>query len=141
MDYLESLLDDSLKTSAHAGAEPLGEAASQPTSTTEPQGEDEGLDQMAMEATALPRESRGSLAAPTAGKEELPATATVPGEFISDTGIYIQDPMRLPRIACPQDVRKSCMVGTVVTLITVPLVLLCCYVGIRKLYEKRKYLI
>ncbi|KAM4769437.1 uncharacterized protein ACIQIH_012541 [Cyanocitta cristata] len=41
MDYLESLLDDGLKTSAHAGAEPLGEAASQPTSTTEPQGEDE----------------------------------------------------------------------------------------------------
>lgn len=46
--------------------------------------------------------------------------------------------MRLPRIVCPQDVRKSCMVGTVVTLITVPLILLCCYVGIRKLYERRK---
>ncbi|XP_068884400.1 uncharacterized protein [Aphelocoma coerulescens] len=43
MDYLESLLDDGLKTSAHAGAEPLGEAASQPMSTTEPQGEDEGV--------------------------------------------------------------------------------------------------
>ncbi|XP_031977205.1 uncharacterized protein LOC116449621 [Corvus moneduloides] len=45
MDYLEYRLEDGLKTSAHAGAEPVGDgqATSQPMSTTEPQREDEGV--------------------------------------------------------------------------------------------------
>ncbi|XP_039415080.1 uncharacterized protein LOC109145988 [Corvus cornix cornix] len=87
MDYLESRLDDGLKTSARAGAEPVGDgqATSQPMSTTEPQREDEEVDQNTVQKAAFLTGSRGSLAAPAAGKEELPATGTGPADSAGTT--------------------------------------------------------
>ncbi|XP_056364614.1 uncharacterized protein LOC130261953 [Oenanthe melanoleuca] len=84
------------------------------------------IDQKALRKAALPGTRR----------EEMPDSATE--DVITETGIYAQDPVRLPRIVCPQDVRRSCMIGTVVTIFTAPVVLVCCYFGIRKLYEMRR---
>ncbi|XP_053789824.1 uncharacterized protein LOC128783213 isoform X2 [Vidua chalybeata] len=94
------------------------------------------MDQRALLKAALPEGSRGSVPAPDTRREEMPDSATE--EVISETGIFAPDPVRLPRIVCPQDVRRSCMIGTVVTLFTVPLVLIGCYLGIRKLYQSRR---
>ncbi|KAM7021047.1 uncharacterized protein M8220_017055 [Acridotheres tristis] len=91
------------------------------------------MDQKALVKAALPGESNGSVPPPGTQREEMPGRATE--DVIPETGIDAQDPARLPRIVCPQDVRRSCMIGTVVTMFTVPLVLLCCYFGIRKLYQ------
>ncbi|RMB99933.1 hypothetical protein DUI87_23341 [Hirundo rustica rustica] len=49
-----------------------------------------------------------------------------------------QNPPSPPRVFCPQDVRKSCMVGTVVILFTVPLSMVLCYVGFRWWKEKKQ---
>ncbi|XP_053789427.1 uncharacterized protein LOC128782919 isoform X8 [Vidua chalybeata] len=94
------------------------------------------MDQRALLKAALPEGSRGSVPAPDTGREEMPDSATE--DIITETGIFAPDPVRLPRIVCPQDVRRSCMIGTVVTLFTVPLVLIGCYLGIRKLYQSRR---
>ncbi|XP_053857590.1 uncharacterized protein LOC128820806 isoform X2 [Vidua macroura] len=94
------------------------------------------MDQRALLKAALPEGSRGSVPAPDTRREEMPDSATE--DVITETGIFAPDPVRLPRIVCPQDVRRSCMIGTVVTLFTVPLVLTGCYLGIRKLYESRR---
>ncbi|XP_053789426.1 uncharacterized protein LOC128782919 isoform X7 [Vidua chalybeata] len=95
-----------------------------------------GMDQRALLKAALPEGSRGSVPAPDTRREETPDSATE--DVITETGIFAPDPVRLPRIVCPQDVRRSCMIGTVVTLFTVPLVLIGCYLGIRKLYQSRR---
>ncbi|XP_053789579.1 uncharacterized protein LOC128783028 isoform X3 [Vidua chalybeata] len=94
------------------------------------------MDQRALLKAALPEGSRGSVPAPDTRREEMPDSATE--DVITETGIFAPDPVRLPRIVCPQDVRRSCMIGTVVTLFTVPLVLIGCYLGIRKLYQSRR---
>ncbi|XP_064287763.1 uncharacterized protein LOC135307003 [Passer domesticus] len=93
------------------------------------------MDQKALRKAALPGGNDGSVPATDAQREEMPDSATE--DVINETGIYAPDPVRLPRIVCPQDVRRTCMIGTVVTVITVPLVLIGCYFGIRKLYEHR----
>lgn len=84
-----------------------------------------------MVKAALPGGSNGSVPPPGTQREEVPDRATE--DVITETGIDAQDPARLPRIVCPQDVRSSCMIGTVVTIFTVPLVLVWCYFGIWKL--------
>ncbi|XP_064289310.1 uncharacterized protein LOC135308299 [Passer domesticus] len=94
------------------------------------------VDQKALQKAALPGGSDGSVPATDAQKEEMPDSATE--DVINETGIYAPDPVRFPRIVCPEDVRRTCMIGTVVTVITVPLVLIGCYLGIRKLYELRR---
>ncbi|XP_053789640.1 uncharacterized protein LOC128783060 isoform X2 [Vidua chalybeata] len=94
------------------------------------------MDQRALLKAALPGGSNGSVPAPDTRREEMPDSATE--DVITETGIFAPDPVRFPRIVCPQDVRRSCMIGTVVTLFTVPLVLIGCYLGIRKLYESRR---
>ncbi|XP_048171101.1 proline-rich receptor-like protein kinase PERK1 [Corvus hawaiiensis] len=80
---------------------------------------------------AHPTGNNGSVQAPAAGKEELPATGTGPGDVLGKSDKNAQETLSSPRVFCPQDVRKSCMVGTVVTLITVPLSMVLCYVGFR----------
>ncbi|XP_064289305.1 uncharacterized protein LOC135308295 [Passer domesticus] len=94
------------------------------------------MDQKGLRKAALPGGSDGSVPATDAQREEMPDSATE--DVINETGIYAPDPVRFPRIVCPQDVRRTCMIGTVVTVITVPLVLIGCYLGIRKLYEHRR---
>ncbi|XP_053789773.1 uncharacterized protein LOC128783183 isoform X2 [Vidua chalybeata] len=94
------------------------------------------MGQRALLKAALPEGSNGFVPAPDTRREEMPDSATE--DVITETGIFAPDPVRLPRIVCPQDVRRSCMIGTVVTLFTVPLVLIGCYLGIRKLYQSRR---
>ncbi|XP_053857561.1 uncharacterized protein LOC128820757 isoform X1 [Vidua macroura] len=93
------------------------------------------MDQRALLKAALPGGSNGSVPAPDTRREEMPDSATE--DVITETGIFAPDPVRLPRIVCPQHARRSCMIGTVVTLFTVPLMLIGCYLGIRKLYQSR----
>ncbi|RMC00137.1 hypothetical protein DUI87_23547 [Hirundo rustica rustica] len=143
-------------------AKPLGEGdmASQPTSKMEPLEVAEVMQGDNVLKAMFPRGSSGSKPASAAGREAMPGTVTGDqgaavaspaagmedalepfgafADVLSEPGINTEDPVRLPRIFCPQDVRKSCMIGTVVTLFTVPLLLLCCYFGIRKLYEMRR---
>ncbi|KAM7021044.1 uncharacterized protein M8220_017052 [Acridotheres tristis] len=97
------------------------------------------MDQKALVKAVLPGESNGSVPTPGTQREEMPGRATE--DVIPETGIDAQDPARLPSIVCPQDVRRSCMIGTVVTMFTVPLVLLCCYFGIRKLYQMIRFVV
>ncbi|XP_016159118.1 PREDICTED: uncharacterized protein LOC101818012 [Ficedula albicollis] len=94
------------------------------------------MDRKSLLKAALSGRSTGSVPAPGTRREEMPDSATE--DVITETGIYAQDPVHLPRIVCPQDVRRSCMIGTVVTIFTAPVVLVCGYFGIRKLYEMRR---
>ncbi|XP_074390538.1 structural maintenance of chromosomes flexible hinge domain-containing protein 1-like isoform X1 [Zonotrichia albicollis] len=55
---------------------------------------------------------------------------------MSDTNA--QNPRKTPRIICPQDVRRSCMIGTVVTLCTVPISVGLCYAGFRLWKGKKR---
>ncbi|XP_023804377.1 uncharacterized protein LOC111945973 isoform X13 [Cyanistes caeruleus] len=112
MDYVEALVENTLKFLEDIGAKPLGEgdAASQPTPRTEPQGGGEVtgvsagsaspdlevatapkpgshrrvMDQQAKHKEALPRASSGSLAASAAGKKTMPGTGPDTGD--SDAG-------------------------------------------------------
>ncbi|XP_017592776.1 PREDICTED: EF-hand and coiled-coil domain-containing protein 1 [Corvus brachyrhynchos] len=105
LHHLESLVNDGLRILELDGSEPVGDgqATSQPMSTTEPQREDEGRSRpFPWESCVLGKSDKNA--------QETPSS---------------------PRVFCPQDVRKSCMVGTVVTLITVPLSVVLCYVGFR----------
>ncbi|KAL9838784.1 uncharacterized protein GJ701_009881 isoform 2-T2 [Geothlypis trichas] len=52
-------------------------------------------------------------------------------EMLGKSDTNGQNPRNTPRIICPQDVRRSCMIGTVVTLFTVPISMVLCYVGFR----------
>ncbi|XP_053857550.1 uncharacterized protein LOC128820748 isoform X3 [Vidua macroura] len=147
MAYLDAPLDDSLNLLENAGGPPpwknadTGDKKSleaarhldQMLSDLERRRE---MDQRALLKAALPGGSNGSVPAPDTRREEMPDSATE--DVITETGIFAPDPVRLPRIVCPQDVRRSCMIGTVVTLFTVPFVLTGCYLGIRKLYESRR---
>ncbi|RMB99966.1 hypothetical protein DUI87_23375 [Hirundo rustica rustica] len=94
------------------------------------------MEQKALLKSTLSAGSSGSIPAPGTQSEEVPDSATE--DVLSEPEINTEDPVRLPRIVCPQDVRRSCMIGTVVTLFSVPLVLACCYFGIRKLYQMRR---
>ncbi|XP_064278723.1 uncharacterized protein LOC135302225 isoform X2 [Passer domesticus] len=127
------------------GLEPLGASAGVSAGRTfqapglvaahKPRSHHRDMDRKPLRKAALPGGSNGSVPATDAQREEMPDSATE--DIINETGIYAPDPVRLPRIVCPQDVRRTCMIGTVVTVITVPLVLIGCYLGIRKLYEHR----
>ncbi|XP_031977232.1 uncharacterized protein LOC116449633 [Corvus moneduloides] len=140
LDYLESRLDDGLKTSERAGAEPVGDgqATSQPMSTTEPQREDEGMDQMTMEKTALPRGSRGSLAAPAAGKEELPATGTGPGDSAGTTTRVPSDQKGKGDGFC-QGTR--CLLELMAIVSGAVLVLMLCCVGVWYCWKRKRYIL
>ncbi|XP_064251921.1 uncharacterized protein LOC135284387 [Passer domesticus] len=128
------------------GLEPLGASAGVCAGRTfqapglvaahKPSSHRRDVDQKPLRKAALPGGSDGSVPATDAQREEMLGSATE--DVINETGIYAPDPVRLPRIVCPQDVRRTCMIGTVVTVITVPLVLIGCYLGIRKLYELRR---
>ncbi|XP_023803013.1 uncharacterized protein LOC111944509 [Cyanistes caeruleus] len=94
------------------------------------------MDQKSLQKAELPAECNSFIPDASTEREEIADSATE--DVISETGVYVEDPVRLPRIVCPQDIRRSCMIGTVVTLITVPLVLIFCYFGIQKVYEIRR---
>ncbi|TRZ07099.1 hypothetical protein HGM15179_020007 [Zosterops borbonicus] len=94
------------------------------------------MDQKALLKAAVPEGNNASVPTSSAQMEEEPDSATE--DVISRTGAEGQDPVRLPKIVCPQDVRRSCMIGTVVTMFTAPIVLVGCYFGLRKLYEMRR---
>ncbi|CAN8173963.1 unnamed protein product, partial [Coccothraustes coccothraustes] len=94
------------------------------------------MEQKALLKAAYPAGSNGPMPETATGSKEMPDSATE--DIVTEAGIYAPDPVRLPRIVCPQDVRRSCMIGTVVTVLTVPLVLIVCYLGIHKLYEIRR---
>ncbi|XP_023803508.1 uncharacterized protein LOC111945046 [Cyanistes caeruleus] len=94
------------------------------------------MDQKSLQKAELPEECNGFVPDPTTQREEIPDSATE--DVITETGVYVEDAVRLPRIVCPQDICRSCMIGTVLTVFTVPLVLILSYFGIQKLYEIRR---
>ncbi|XP_058701182.1 uncharacterized protein LOC131582243 [Poecile atricapillus] len=59
-------------------------------------------------------------------------------DVMTETGVNVKDPVRLSRIVGPRDVRKSCVIDTVLTVLTVQLVLICGFFGIRKVYKIRR---
>ncbi|XP_023803707.1 wiskott-Aldrich syndrome protein family member 2-like [Cyanistes caeruleus] len=91
---------------------------------------------MSVQTMTYARGSNVSVPAPDAGKEEMPGPGT--GEALGKSNINAENAPSTPRVFCPQDVRKSCMIGTVVTLFTVPLSMVLCYVGFRWWKDKKR---
>ncbi|XP_056357425.1 uncharacterized protein LOC130258242 isoform X2 [Oenanthe melanoleuca] len=87
------------------------------------------MKQKNVQMLAYPRGSNGSVPTPDEGKEEMAGKGTGTGEALGKSDTDVKNPSTTPRVFCPQDVRKSCMIGTVVTLFTVPLSMVLCYVG------------
>ncbi|XP_023804480.1 proline-rich receptor-like protein kinase PERK1 [Cyanistes caeruleus] len=94
------------------------------------------LEEMSVQTMTYARGSNVSVPAADAGKEEIPGPGT--GEALGKSNINAENPPSTPRVFCPQDVRKSCMIGTVVTLFTVPLSMVLCYVGFRWWKDKKR---
>ncbi|XP_032927325.1 proline-rich receptor-like protein kinase PERK1 isoform X2 [Catharus ustulatus] len=80
------------------------------------------MNQKSVQRVVVPGISNGSLAS-------QPGSATQEALGKSDT--HAENPPSTPGVFCPQDVRRSCMIGTVVTVFTVPLSMVLCYVGFR----------
>ncbi|XP_056357433.1 neurofilament medium polypeptide-like isoform X1 [Oenanthe melanoleuca] len=87
------------------------------------------MKQKNVQMLAYPRGSKGSVPTPDEGKEEMAGKGSGAGEALGKSDTDVKNPSTTPRVFCPQDVRKSCMIGTVVTLFTVPLSMVLCYVG------------
>ncbi|KAL9838977.1 uncharacterized protein GJ701_010005 [Geothlypis trichas] len=94
------------------------------------------MEQKSMQTGPYPVESNGFVSASDAGKEEMPDMGT---EMLGKSDTNAQNPRNTPRIICPQDVRRSCMIGTVVTLFTVPISMVLCYVGFRWWKGKKRH--
>ncbi|XP_074387646.1 uncharacterized protein LOC141726592 [Zonotrichia albicollis] len=79
------------------GAEPVGEGdlASQPTFRIEPLGHGEVMEQKAGQKGVFPQASRGRLAAPAAGKEEMPDMGTGKGGAAGTTA-HVPDSQKGP---------------------------------------------
>ncbi|XP_068884402.1 uncharacterized protein [Aphelocoma coerulescens] len=145
MDYLESLLDDGLKTSAHAGGPPRGENQDIPGEDKKSLEASELLDQMLSDLerrramnrkmVAHPGGSRGSLAAPTAGKEELPATGTAPGEAAGTTTRVPSDQKGKGDGFC-QGTR--CLLEFMAIISGAALVLMLCCVGVWYCWKRKR---
>ncbi|XP_023801265.1 uncharacterized protein LOC111942338 isoform X3 [Cyanistes caeruleus] len=95
------------------------------------------LEQMFVQMMAYARGRNGPVPAPVAGKEEMPGPGT--GDALGKSSINAENPPSTPRVFCPQDVRKSCMIGTAVTLFTVPLSMVLCYVGFQWWKDKKRH--
>ncbi|TRZ20449.1 hypothetical protein HGM15179_006680 [Zosterops borbonicus] len=100
------------------------------------------MEQRIAQMAAHPIEGNDSVPAPVAGHEEMPHIDTdidmdtVKGDMLGKSDI---NPASSQRIICPQDVRRSCMIGTVVTLFTVPLSMVLCYVGFQWWKAKKRH--
>ncbi|XP_023781939.1 uncharacterized protein LOC111928776 [Cyanistes caeruleus] len=87
------------------------------------------LEQVSVQMMAYARGRNVSVPAPDAGKEEMRGPDT--GDALGKSNINAENPPSTPRVFCTQDVRKSCMIGTVVILFAVPLSIVLCCVGFR----------
>ncbi|XP_064557660.1 prophenin-2-like [Zonotrichia leucophrys gambelii] len=89
------------------------------------------MEQKSMQVGPYPVGSNGFVPATDAGKD-------MGREVLGKSDTDAQNPRKTPRIICPQDVRRSCMIGTVVTLFTVPISVVLCYAGFRLWKGKKR---
>nr|XP_041573898.1 uncharacterized protein LOC115492415 isoform X2 [Taeniopygia guttata] len=146
MAYMENLVKDSLRNLNRGGGPPGEmnqdredkkslEAARHLDQMLSDLERRRAMNQESLQKVTVPERSSGLVPAFTAGGQAVPGTGT--GEMLGKSSTNAQNGPSTRRIVCPQDVRRSCMIGTVVTLFSVPLVLMGCYLGIRKMYESR----
>ncbi|XP_053845100.1 uncharacterized protein LOC128813780 [Vidua macroura] len=148
MAYPDALLDDSLDLLENAGGPPRWknadtghkkslEAAKHLDQMLRDLERRRVMDQISQWKEAHPGGSSGSVPTSTPGRKAMPGAGTGTGEVLVKSHKNAQNPPSTPRVFCPQDVRKSCMIGTVVTLFTVPLSMVVCCVGFRWWKEKK----
>ncbi|XP_023803242.1 uncharacterized protein LOC111944786 [Cyanistes caeruleus] len=88
------------------------------------------MDQKSLQKAELPAECNSFIPDASTEREEIADSGT--------EGIDIKDSAPISGIVRPQDVRKTCVVDSVVTVITVQLAFICCFFGIRKVYKIRR---
>ncbi|XP_064289327.1 uncharacterized protein LOC135308318 [Passer domesticus] len=148
MAYMEKLVHNSWKTPEHGGGPPAMkkeemagkkklEAAKHLDEMLSDLERRRAMEQKSVQMAPHHTGSNGSVSVPDGGKEELPDMGKGIGEVLGKSDTNAQNPQNNRRIVCPQDVRRSCMIGTVVTLFTVPLSMVLCYAGFRWWKEKK----
>ncbi|XP_032555214.1 prophenin and tritrpticin precursor-like isoform X2 [Chiroxiphia lanceolata] len=95
------------------------------------------MDREAVLKAVVPKEINDSLPESPEGRKAMPGTSKP--DVVGKAGTKDQKPQSIRRVLCPQDVRKHCMVGTVVVLFTVPLAMILCYVGIRWWIDSKEH--
>ncbi|XP_064289309.1 actin-binding protein WASF2-like [Passer domesticus] len=147
MAYIEKLVHNSWKTPEHGGGPAMKkeemagkkklEAAKHLDEMLSVLERRRAMEQKSVQMAPYHTGSNGSVSVPDGGKEELPDMGKGIGEVLGKSDTNAPDPPNNRRIVCPQDVRRSCMIGTVVTLFTVPLSMVLCYAGFRWWKEKK----
>nr|XP_041567635.1 uncharacterized protein LOC115491619 isoform X2 [Taeniopygia guttata] len=146
MAYMENLVKDSLRNLNRGGGPPGEmnqdredkkslEAARHLDQMLSDLERRRAMNQESLQKVAVPERSSGLVPAFTAGGQAVPGTGT--GEMLGKSSTNTQNGPSTPRIFCPQDVRRSCMIGTVVTLFTVPFSMVLCYVGFQWWKQKK----
>ncbi|XP_064524111.1 prophenin and tritrpticin precursor-like isoform X2 [Pseudopipra pipra] len=144
----EGAEEDSPAAWTDYGLDILGPTGGPPTGKNQPPGEKKSqeamelldkmlselekrreMDREAVLKAVVPKEINDSLPESPEGRKAMPGTSKP--DVVGKAGTKDQNPQSVRRVLCPQDVRKHCMVGTVVVLFTVPLAMILCYVGIR----------
>ncbi|XP_042662923.1 T-cell surface antigen CD2-like isoform X2 [Tyto alba] len=135
-----------------------GDAAWQLGSRTATAGDGTETDPEAVQESAFPGGSSGSRPASASAREAMQAPRMpVLSRFgehqrgkvyefpqtnsgaVGETSPTVSRPQNIPSVLCPQDVRKGCMIGTVVIVIFVPLALLLCYVFVRQRSKSKEH--
>ncbi|XP_051649099.1 prophenin and tritrpticin precursor-like isoform X3 [Manacus candei] len=152
----EGAEEDSPAAWTDYGLDILGPTGSPPTGKNQPPGEKKSqeamelldkmlselerqreMDREAVLKAVVPKETNDSLPESPEGRKAMPGTSKP--DVVGKAGTKDQKPPSVRRVLCPQDVRKHCMVGTVVVLFTVPLAMILCYVGIRWWIDSKEH--
>ncbi|KAM6060935.1 uncharacterized protein LJ206_014976 isoform 2-T2 [Theristicus caerulescens] len=95
-------------------------------------------DREAVQKEALPEGSGGSLPVSAEEREAMRAAGTP--DVLGETTTKVYNPQNIASGFCHQDVRRRCMIGTAVTVVSLPLAIVLCCVWLHRRRKRKERL-